>query len=140
MALIDEVTAYYSTEELVKWTNPSSRAASSINTTNLQEACDDTEAWFEIYSAGVSYDNSNRKHLVLAREGVLLQLKRKAGIVNQALREDLQAWQETVRDLAKTDGLNRLSPEVDSYTDVSDDVNAKRPRFDRKKFRGVRPR
>lgn len=139
MALIDEVTAYYPTHELVLWTNPGSRSPSTANTTNLQEACDDTEAWFEIY-AGVVYDNTNRKHLLLARDGVMLQLRKKAGKVGESLRNELRAWEDTVKEYAKTDARNRILPTTDEFTDVTDDVGAKRPRFDRRKFNGVRPR
>lgn len=139
MALIDEVTAYYTTQRLVEWTNPDDRSASTIHPTNLQDACDDTEAWFETF-AGTVYDNTNRKHLLLARKGVKLQLYERASKGGQKHDDDMREWETSVMKLAETDARNRILPSTDGYSEVTDDDNAKKPFFDRSKFRGIRPR
>ncbi len=139
MALIDEVTDYFPSQKLLEWTNPETIEPSTVDTDVLQDACDDTEALFAI-NAGVTYDNSNRKHLVLAREGVRIQLQKRASPTSQTVKDEYDAWVQSLLQFAKTDARNRILPEADGYTDVSSDDNTKRPRFDRAKFKGVRPR
>lgn len=139
MALYDEVTDYFTPQKLLEWTNPETIEPSSVDTDVLQDACDDTEALFAVY-AGTTYDNTNRKHLVIAREGVRIQLQKRANPTSTKVAEDFEAWTALCMQFAKTDARNRILPETDGYTDVSSDDNTTRPRFDRAKFKGVRPR
>lgn len=54
MALIDEVQVRYSSARLIQLSNPDVTTATTINTTRLQAACDDSEGWFAAAS-GKSY-------------------------------------------------------------------------------------
>lgn len=139
MALIDEVKLRYSTQKLAEWTNPDDVEAEAIDDPWLQDACDDVETEFAIW-AGEVYDNSNRKHVVLATRGVEIRLKRGMPKSGEATDRLWEGWKADLLQYAKTAARSKVVPSTDNFQTVTDDRESKRPRFDRSKFRHMRPR
>ncbi len=139
MPLSTHVTDRYSTQYLVELTNPQDRGATTINTTLLGFAADDVDGLFDVY-AGVAYDDSDAQHIAVAVEGVIAFLLRRTGQSTADAR--ISTWVSTMRDLSRTEGRNRVTPDSTTRMQPSADnrlTATPRPAFDDRRFDSFLP-
>lgn len=72
--LLADAQAKIPSKRLIQLTNPESPSATSVNTTILQKACEDSALYFQIKSAK-NYDDTNVLHRQVALLGVEAFLK-----------------------------------------------------------------
>lgn len=118
MALADEVTARYSTQRLVELTNADDKTATTVDTTVLGYAVTDATGEFET-RVGVTYDNSNSKHVAVAVQGVLYYLRLYMGVENDALRQSEAKWREGMTALGRVTARDRILPQTKSVLSPS---------------------
>ena len=139
MPLSTHVTDRYSTQYLVELTNPQDRSATTINTTLLGFSADDVDALFDVY-AGVAYDDADAGHIAVAVEGVIAFLLRRTGQSTADAR--ISAWVSSMRDLSRTEGRNRVTPDSNTRMQPSADdrlASTPRPAFDDRRFDSFLP-
>lgn len=132
MALTDEVQARYSSQILINVTNPQNTAATSIDTTRLNNAITDVQSEFK--KRGITYDNTVDTHIATAVPGVFARLLLFAA--QDGSREMWKEFLEDVRFLSETTSRDRIKPDTDSLLDKSADVSGALPAFDKDNFRG----
>ena len=141
MALIDEVTARYSNEQLLQWSNPLDAGATSVDTTLLTKACNDVEADFKTF-AETTFDLTNDKHVSIAVRGAIEKLREWTGQLQpDPDREKL--WQSSLKAIRNTEPRKRLTPATNSRLTASredgDTGRTVRPAFDDNQFRATIP-
>lgn len=113
MTLPSNVTARVRTQLLIELTNPNDRAATSIDTAQLDLASTDVEADFRTF-AGTTYDDTDARHVSEAIVGVILKLQAYMGTTPKPF-EDVTEWQERLHDrLRMVTGNNRIRPKSTS--------------------------
>ena len=141
MALSDEVTNRVAAKILRGLTNPDNSNATTIDATYLDRACDDVESFFQIY-AQITYDNSDRRHIVTAIEGVTTLLTEWANQAGPFMSERFDLWVTRLKALAAVTSRKRVTPVSTSQvtvTDEQEDAETVRPDFDRSRFRDIVP-
>lgn len=137
MALIDEVTARYTTARLTALTRQDDTTTATVDTTVLGNACDDVEAEIEV-RCGVAYDGTDARHVAYAVRGVIALLNYRAG--TQGSQAGWDGWTESLRSLGRVTGQDRLTPETDSPLEPTADDDGRstpvRPYFDRRRTEG----
>lgn len=143
MSLSDEVQNRYDSQVLTELTNIRESDAASVDTTVLGRACDDIElAWFQQY-AQQEYDSTDRKHILVAVDGVVALLQRWGGKSSRVARIEWESWIASARDLASVSSRARIVPQSSSELTPSDEVSSGetvRPWSDPDHFRGLTPR
>lgn len=140
MPLSTHVQDRYSDQYLVELTNPQNRNATTVNTTLLDNASADVDALFDVY-AGVAYDDTDAQHIAVAVEGVIAFLMRRTG--QSAAEARIAAWITSMKDLGKTEGRNRVTPDSTTRMQPSSDdrlTRAPRPAFDDRSFDSFLPK
>ena len=147
MTLAANVQTRYGAQFLVNLTNPADPSATSVNTTVLDAAADDTEADFVIYS-GVTYDETPAtnplaaQHVAVGVEGVVAKLALRTGTGGNYARTAHDDFIARLRDLALVAGRDRISPRTDSQlTPTPERVGSEvvRPTFDSPRFDDLIP-
>lgn len=139
--LYADVVARFTNDLLVKLTNPDAAVPTTVNTTNLQQACDDVEfGEFEPH-INETYDSTVRKHVILAVLLVKLKLQEYGGSSDEPsakLRERVEKLAKAIREVRARD---RISPQSSSpYTPTTiDHTNPVRPPFDDTYFERFTP-
>lgn len=143
--LIDDVQNRYGLDggqALIELTNPRDPAASSIDTTVLQRACDDIESGeFRTY-AQQAYDSTDRQHVNVACEGVVAILMKWGASARNLQRIEWGDWVARCRDLAAVSSRGRIEPSTSSELTPSDEVQGgetRRPWSDPENFEGLVP-
>lgn len=132
MALIDEVQNRFTSDLLVKLTNPDDATATTINTTYLQRLCDDVETGeFEVHM-NEDFDLTERKHIVMACLLVKLKAIEYGAASDESaakLRERLEKLAKAYREIGPRD---RISPQSSSLLTPSEPsgLDPIRPEFD----------
>lgn len=129
----------YSTQYLVELTNPQDRNATEINVTLLNNAFTDISSLFEVH-AGVTYDDSDPRHIATAVEGIIALLMLRTGQTAAAGR--MGAWLDSVRALGEITGRNRVTPDSTTKMQPSEDdrlTSTPRPAFDDRRFDAFLP-
>jgi hypothetical protein len=135
MALTDEVQSRYSTQLLINASNPQSAAATTIDTTRLNNAVTDVQAAFK--KRGITYDNTIDTHVATAVPGVYARLLVVTG--QDGGREEWTAFLDDLKLLAETTSRDRVVPYTDSLLSPTQDTSGDLPMFDRKQFEGYVP-
>ena len=142
MALIDRAIERYSAQYLRNLSNPDSAAASSNDTTRLQLAVDDAEDEFE-FLGGVVYDETNRDHVRLAVEGVIVVLKERGTTSSEGAAKARETWTAKMTDFRQRVGSeDRILPATTGVgVPSSEQVTTEtvRPKFDDPKFDDLTP-
>lgn len=147
MALSTNVQARYGAQYLVNLTNPADPAATSINSSVLTAACDDTESDFVTY-AGSTYDESTvtnslaAQFISVAVEGVVAKLALRTGTGGNYARTAHDDYIARLRDLALVAGRDRIAPRTDSVerpTSRQVGTEVVRPEFDWPRFGDLIP-
>lgn len=129
MAISDEVIKRAPADLLRNLTNPGVTQPSTIDTTRLGAAADDAQADFEDYT-GLDFDITEKKHVELIIEGVILKLQRYT--LKQTVNE--KPWLDRLRAFA----AKRIEPQTDSEVERSSENpeggDAPRPFFDDSRF------
>jgi hypothetical protein len=139
MTLSTEVQARLGTDLLVQLTNPDDPAATSINTTILTAACDDTEG--EFLSAGIALDITDKRHLSVAVDGVRWKLYDYKAPFTEAAKSFEVRFRESLDRLKLVTSRDRITPTTDSELTPSSDkpegyTGEVRPSFDRELLTG----
>lgn len=117
-ALATEIALRYSSTFLNTLTNVDSAEVTSITTAFRDAAIADAQAAFEIY-AGVTFDSSDTRHVMIGCDGVIARLTQFGG---QSRAQGIELWNEFVVALkalrkkgkpASTSGLERESDSGD---------------------------
>jgi len=140
MPLSTHVQDRYSTQYLTELTNPQNRNATTVNTTLLDFSSSDVDALFDVY-AGVVYDDTDAQHIAIAVEGVIAFLMRRTG--QSAAETRIAAWITAMKDLGKTEGRNRVTPDSTTRFQPSADdrlTATPRPAFDDRRFDSFLPK
>lgn len=138
MALADRVTARIPATRLAQLTNPSERGSGqTTDTTTLGYAVDDVLADLRIL-AGLTYDDTDSRHVSVGVDGVVLKLQERTGaLYGPALETARAAWEKRVSALARVTSRNRITPTTNSpYTPTDPNPNGQtiRPPLDRSHF------
>jgi hypothetical protein len=132
MALIDEVKNRIPNEKLVQLTNPDDPDPTTVDDTLLGFAVSDVEADFKVFGGGITYNNSDDRHVSFAVIGVVRKLQ--LWKLESAADEKHEAWQKSIRDrLRLVTGNNRVVPKSSSDltpTEEAPDGVTVRPHFD----------
>lgn len=125
MALWDEVATRYADQELIELTNSGrdNSSGATVDTTVGNAAAADIQAYFEIL-AGVTYSNSDARHVMVAVEGVVALLRMRAKNAQKAHKAYFEAWKQDLRDLGSVTGRNRVVPKSTSLYTPEDEVPA----------------
>lgn len=143
MSLASNVTARYGgsgSSFLIGLTNPFAPSATSIDSTQLGNACTDVQADFEIY-AGAAYDDTNALHVTTAVQCVIAKLKLYTGQFANAEAE-VERCKASLVALSKVGARNRfLVKSTSGVTESDENPNGDtiRPEFDSDRFRGYVP-
>lgn len=122
MALWDEVTTRYAAQELIELTRSGrDNTATTVDTTVGNAAATDIQAYFEIL-AGVVYDGTDARHVMVAVEGVVTLLRMRQKNAQTAHKNYFEKWKDDLRDLGKVTGRNRVVPKSTSLYTVTDEV------------------
>lgn len=135
MSLIANVQARYSSQILINASNPQNSTATSLDATRLQYACTDVEAEFS--KRGMTYDDTNAKHVATACPGVLARL-----LVLTAGTGGAEAWtafREDVKFLAETESRDRILPYTNSPLNPTADPTGGKPFSDNGNFKRYIP-
>lgn len=119
MALADEVVARYPAGVLANLTNPGSPGSTSYSATRLGYACSDVEALFKIH-AGQTYSGTDARHLQVACECVILQLRKGLGATDESKLDEAQV--KKLRALAMVTGRDKVTPTTTSGLTPSSDL------------------
>lgn len=138
MALSDDVIARIPNKRLVQLTNGDSESATTVNTSILNLAAQDTQTDFKLYGS-IAYNSTNNDHIAMAIEGVLIHLKRYTTIWTEDLQRAYELWIEKMERFGRTLGGNlRLSPlsnsELTHERDKRGATGIVRPAFDARTF------
>lgn len=136
MALVDEVQSRFGTAFLAQITNPQNPAATSLNSARLALAATDVESDFRIY-CGVTYNNSDARHVNVAVEGVVIKLMMRTG--QWANRELEERWHEKLKALALVTGRDRISPLTTGSVAASTEEANQPAFFDEGAWRAIAP-
>lgn len=120
---------------LIQLTNINDDSATTVNTTILELAVDDTEADFKTY-AMLDFDGTDARHIRLGIDGVLAFLEANRG--QDADQNRLAAWRDRCAEFAKTTSRARISPRVTPGLPPTTYPNS-RPGFDPSRFDGPSP-
>lgn len=120
---------------LIQLTNINDDSATTVNTTTLELAVDDTEADFKTY-AMLDFDGTDARHIRLGIDGVLAFLEANRG--QDADQNRLAAWRDRCAEFAKTTSRARISPRVTPGLPPTTYPNS-RPGFDPSRFDGPSP-
>lgn len=120
---------------LIQLTNINDDSATTVNTTILELAVDDTEADFKTY-AMLDFDGTDARHIRLGVDGVLAFLEANRG--QDADQNRLAAWRDRCAEFAKTTSRARISPRVTPGLPPTTYPNS-RPGFDPSRFDGPSP-
>ena len=138
MPLIDHVQDRIPTQRLVNLTNDD-RSANTIDLVLLQDAVDDTEAAFQIFS-GVAYDDTDSRHIRMGISGVILHLLAFKG--ESRYEAKLKEWQDQMHKIFRmVAGNNRIRPKSSSKltpSEIPPGVEV-RPFFDNETFEDFVP-
>lgn len=107
MALIDEVQARYSVQQITELTNPQSTGSTTIDAARLQNAADDAEADFELY-AQVVFDIADSKHIAIGVRGVIAKLTLYTNVQRGTPLET--RFHDDLHQLAAVSSRKRISP------------------------------
>lgn len=133
--LATAVEARVPTQRLVQLTNKNSRAATTIDSTTLEAAVDDTSAEFGI-RAGETFDSANATHVRLAVPGVVAFLCLWNG--QEDGQKQIDRFTRMCEDYRATRSNKRITPITDRTVgpspDVSSDGTGRRPEFDAPRF------
>ena len=110
-------------------------AATSIDTTRLNNAITDTQNLFAVY-CGVTYDNTNGVHVIAAVATVVDLCRVYSGQVLYHEVED--SIVNRFKAIALVTGRDRISPTTDSMLNPTQDTANTTPKSDRGNFRGYR--
>lgn len=142
MALTTQVTTRLSTTLLRALTNPDAPSASSVDSTRLAAAATDVEADFRII-AGISYDDSDARHVAVAVAGVVAKLKLAGSASQDRAQKEEERFHKRLADLAKVTSRSRLAPKSTSDLTPSSELPESgrdvRPDFDRTHFGSMIP-
>lgn len=136
MSLVSNVTARYSSQRLVELTNADDQAATTVDSTVLGLAGTDVEADFAAH--GITYDDSDARHVAVGVEGVIARLTEWMGTDNGSTR--LKAYLERLDKLRMVTANDRIQPGTGSLyqsTVPGDDGSTVRPPFDGEHFGGI---
>lgn len=134
MALSDLVTARWSSDKLVRLTNPDA-PASAVDSARLAAACADAAAEFELL-VGVPFDSTDAFHASAACDAVAWVLMKNGGTVQgDSLEAAEKRFFDAAERLALTrGGRARIAPTTNSLLTPSEEVpegREVRPDFDR---------
>jgi hypothetical protein len=142
MALIDRVTERITNDLLVKLTNPDAPAEITVNTTYLQQTCDDVEdGEFEAYM-GEDYDEAVAVHILAAVLLVRLRLIEQGAAPNIAFEKLRAAAEKRIEKYKNIRARDRVVPQSTSQLTPSEEVRAgetRRPEFDNEFFTEIIP-
>lgn len=138
MALADEVVARYPAGVLANLTNPGSPGSTSYSATRLGYACSDVEALFKIH-AGQTFALTDARHVQVACECVILQLRKGLGATDEAKLDEAQ--QKKLRALAMVTGRDKVTPTttctLTPASDLRDGETQRGMSFDWTRFDGI---
>lgn len=120
---------------LIQLTNINDDTATTVNTTILELAVDDTEADFKTY-AMLDFDGTDARHIRLGIDGVLAFLEANRG--QDADQQRLAAWRDRCAEFARTTSRKRISPLVPAGLPPRSFPN-NRPVFDPPRFADNQP-
>lgn len=139
MTLLSRLTARISSDRADQLSNPDLPGASSSDTTRLQAAADDAQGIFETVT-GVTYDDTNARHVAYAVAGAEIILRVRAQGLNSIFNDpDMKGWKVELREIAGTLGRATFAPKATSgYTPSEPETG--RPPFDQRNFDDIRIR
>lgn len=143
MPLISEVRVRVPEQTLTELTRQKDTSGTGLDFTVLQRACEDVEdAWMPM-DCGVVYDGTDRRHVVIAVQGVVLALRSYLPIHSKGLGDDIEQWRTRCERLKLQTQLDRMLPRTTSTLDTSSesiDGEQVRPDGDRSRFDDMIPR
>jgi hypothetical protein len=135
VSLTANVQARYSSQILINASNPQNSTATTLDSTRLGYACTDVEAEFS--KRGMTYDDTDAKHVATAVPGVLARLLVMTG--GEGGKEAWNDFKDDVKFLAETDSRDRIMPYTNSPLDPTPDPTGAKPFSDNDNFKRYIP-
>lgn len=133
MALIDDITSRLEPQLLKELTNRRDGTAQTVNTTLLQDVCDDVQGLIEI-EMGVDYgsvsleDRDIKFQKTMAVQGVLILFEMYTSTEGSKTQGRYDRWIDSLRSRRARKGI---TPDTNAKAAVTDDLATDIPAFDR---------